>query len=187
MTQLNFDASQVDPQPDFQPIPEGYYAVVIKESEVKPTKLGDGAYLQLTFLVIEGNYTNRTIFARLNIQNKNAVAQSIAFQQLSAICHATGVIQVQDSSQLHGIALKIKVIVRPPKDGYDASNDIKAFVHINYDPNNPKGNTPPAPPTTLPPPAIPAAGALPIYIPPPPTNTGGSAPPALPPWVKPVQ
>lgn len=132
MASLSFDASTVDPQQSFEPIPADWYNVMITESELKPTKNNDGAYLSLTLKVIDGQYAGRMVFDRLNIQNKNPVAVEIAYKMLSAYCHATGVIQVQDSQQLHGIPFKARVVVKTDSSGqYDPSNEIKAVKHIN--------------------------------------------------------
>lgn len=132
MAQLNFDARQVDPQQSFEPIPAGWYNMMIVESEMKPTSNGQGAYLQLTLKVVDGQYAGRQVFDRLNLQNPNPVAVEIAYRRLSAYCHATGVIQVQDSQQLHGIPFKARVSVRTDSTGqYEPSNEIKAVKHIN--------------------------------------------------------
>lgn len=127
MVQLNFDANQVAPNTGFEPVPEGWYNVAITESEIKPTKDGEGAYLQLKTSIIDGPHTGKPIFVRLNIQNKNQQAVDIAYGELSAICHVTGVYNVADSSQLHGIPFQVRVTVRPAKDGHDASNDVKGY------------------------------------------------------------
>jgi hypothetical protein len=132
MAQLNFDARQVEPQQSFEPIPAGWYNMMIVDSEMKPTSNGQGAYLQLTLKVVDGQYAGRQVFDRLNLQNQNPVATEFAYRRLSAYCHATGVIQVQDSQQLHGIPLKARVSVRTDSTGqYDPSNEIKAVRHIN--------------------------------------------------------
>lgn len=134
MAQLNFDARQVDPQQSFEPIPAGWYNMMIVESEMKPTSNGQGAYLQLSLKVVDGQYAGRQVFDRLNLQNQNPVAAEIAYKRLSAYCHATGVIQVQDSQQLHGIPFKARVTVRTDTTGqYEPSNEIKAVKHINED------------------------------------------------------
>jgi hypothetical protein len=127
MVQLNFDANQVAPNTGFEPVPEGWYNVAITESEVKPTKDNEGAMLVLKASIIDGPHANKPIFIRLNIQNKNQQAVDIAYGELSAICHVTGVYQIGDSSQLHGIPFQVRVVVRPAKDGYDASNDVKGY------------------------------------------------------------
>ena len=66
-----FDANQIEPTTDFEPIPAGKYVAVITESEMRPTKAGTGHYLQLTFQVIEGEHKNRLQWARLNLDNPN--------------------------------------------------------------------------------------------------------------------
>ena len=69
-----FDANDVEPSADLEPIPAGKYQAVITESEMKPTKAGNGHYLQLAFQIIEGEYRNRFVWARLNLDNPNATA-----------------------------------------------------------------------------------------------------------------
>lgn len=131
MAILNFNASQIEPMEAMEAIPAGWYNAMVDESEMKPTKDGQGSYLQLRFTILDGQYVKRKVFTRLNINNKNAAAQEIAYRQLSAIAHAIGELQVQDSQQLHGKPLKIKVTFRPADGDYDASNDINGFKSIN--------------------------------------------------------
>lgn len=130
MVQLNFDANTVAPTEAFDPIPAGWYKGQIIESEMKPTKAGDGSYLSLTIQVLEGEFNNRRIFTNLNLDNKNPIAVEIAYRTLSAICHATGVVQVQDSQQLHNLPFEFKVSVKPAENGYEAGNDVKGFRPI---------------------------------------------------------
>lgn len=132
MAQLNFDATQVAPDLGFETVPAGWYNAMIDESEMKPTKDGSGAYLQTRFNIIDGQYANRKIYMRLNLRNTNPVAQEIAYKQLSAIAHAVGVLHVQDSSQLHGLPMKIKVKLRKDTSGqYEDSNEISSIKNIN--------------------------------------------------------
>ena len=132
MAQLNFDATQVAPEMGFETVPAGWYNAMIDESEIKPTKDGSGAYLQTRFNIIDGQYANRKIYMRLNLRNTNPVAQEIAYKQLSAIAHAVGVLHVQDSSQLHGLPMKIKVKLRKDTSGqYEDSNEISSIKNIN--------------------------------------------------------
>ena len=130
LSNLNFDATAVQPQESFEPIPAGWYDCMIVESEMKPTKSGTGQYLQLRLDVTEGQYANRVLFERLNLDNPNTTAVEIAQRTLSAICHATGVLQPRDSSDLHNIPLRVKVSVRPAGSGYEANNDIKGYESL---------------------------------------------------------
>ena len=60
-----------------------------------------------------------------------------AQRTLSAICHATGKLQVNDSVDLHLVPMTIQVGVKPPKDGYSEKNTIRYLV--------PEKTTPAAP------------------------------------------
>ncbi len=131
MAQLNFDANQVAPDAGhMDPVPAGWYNAAIDQSDMKPTKDGSGAYLELRFTILDGQYVNRKLYARLNLRNANQTASEIAYKQLSAICHSVGVIQVADSQQLHGRPLKIRVKVRAATGEYEASNDITSYKNI---------------------------------------------------------
>lgn len=122
-----FDATQVAEQDSFEPIPAGWYDVMITDSEQKMTKAGTGSYLQMRLDVTSGQYEGRVLFERLNLDNPNQTAVEIAQRTLSSICRSVGVMQPQDSSDLHNIPLCAKVAIQPPRDGYEASNVIKAY------------------------------------------------------------
>lgn len=128
MTNLNgFDASQVEPTNSFDPVPAGKYVAAITESEMKPTKNGSGSYLQMTFTILDGEYKNRVLWARLNLNNPNATAVKIARSELSAICHAVGIMQPRDSVELHNVPLMITVKIKKREDSGDLTNEIKGY------------------------------------------------------------
>ena len=122
-----FDANQVEPSADFEPLPAGKYEAVITESEMKPTKSGTGHYLQLTFQVIEGEFKNRFLWARLSLDNPNATAVQIARAELSAICRAVGVMAPNDSTELHNLPLAISVKCKKRDDTGELTNEITGY------------------------------------------------------------
>ena len=126
---INFDATSVPPQTGFEPVPNGTYRAMIVESEVKPTKESGGQYLQLTWQILEGECKGRKIWDRLNIQNASAEAQRIGQSQLSAVCHATGVLKLTSSQQLHNIPCDVKTVVKESK-GYEPKNEIKNYKSV---------------------------------------------------------
>lgn len=135
MAQLNFNAATVAPQEALEALPAGWYAAQIVESEMKPTSNGQGQYLQLTLQIMGGQFNGRKVRDRLNLVNANQTAVEIAYQTLSAICHATNIIQIQDTQQLHGRPMEIKVSVRAAGTGadgknYEASNEIRGYRAI---------------------------------------------------------
>ena len=182
MSLLNFDARSVAPDTGAQdPVPAGWYNVVMDESEMKPTASGDGQRLAVRFNVLDGPFAGRKLFEGLNLKNSNAVAQEIAFKQLSAIAHAVGVLLVQDSSQLHNIPLKVKVKIKPASGSYDAGNSISAYKNINDvsvgGPGTPAAFAPQAPTAFAPPPIPHATAAAPTAWTPPAAPQPWAAPP----------
>ena len=129
MSNLNgFNADNVEPVNDFEPIPAGKYVAVITASEMKSNKAGTGSFLELTFQVIEGEYKNRQLWARLNLDNPNELAVKIARAQLATICKAVGVIEPKDSVELHNLPLFINVKVKRREDTDELTNEIKGFA-----------------------------------------------------------
>jgi hypothetical protein len=140
-----FDATGIDPTTGYDVIPAGKYRAQIVESEMRVTRNGMGQFLWLMLEVIEGQYQGRKLFDQLNLVNSNPQTVEIAQRTLSAICHATGKLQVNDSTDLHLVPLTIQVAVKPPKDGYSEKNSIRYLVP---DKTAPAPSRQPAPPAT---------------------------------------
>ncbi len=129
MSFLNFNAATVAPQETFEPVPAGTYLASIEESEIKETKSRSGQILNLTWRVLDGQFKGRKVFDRVNIVNQNPKATEIGQRQLSAICHAANVLQLNDTQQLHGIPMTIKVIIRKDETGqYADQNEVKGYT-----------------------------------------------------------
>lgn len=160
MAHINFDASTVAPKSSFAPIPAGVYLAHITESDVVPLKSGKGTALKLTFEILDGQFKGRKIWENLNIQHTNPDTQRYAQQDLSAICHATGNIKLNETSALHFKPVKIKVSIRPASGGYDEGNAIKGYESASG--AKPAAFTAPAAPAAnAPAPAAQAAPATP--------------------------
>ena len=147
MANLNgFDATKIDPATDFEPIPAGRYPAIITNSEMKSTKSGTGAYLELTFQVIDGQHKNRLLWSRLNLENPNVQAVQIANAELSALCRAVGVMQPKDSIELHNLPLVVTVKIKKREDTGDLTNEIKGYAKkeaLNRVAQQETANTPP--------------------------------------------
>jgi hypothetical protein len=126
MTQLNFDASQVDPSVPFEVLPSDKYIVAITKSEMKPTKSGDGAYLELEYTVLEGQYQGRKLWDRLCLNHSREETVKIARANLSAICHAVGVLIPHDSNELHNIPFQITIRVKRKDD--QITNEVRGYA-----------------------------------------------------------
>lgn len=119
----------------FDPIPAGEYQCTVKGAELKQTKAGTGAYISLQLGIDGPTHTGRVVFTNLNIQNPNEVAERIGREQLGQIQRAAGLGPVEDSDQLIGAQMAIKVTVKNDPT-YGPGNEVKGFKPI--------GSAPPA-------------------------------------------
>ena len=141
-----FDANKVEPATPFEPIPAGKYLTVISASEMKPNKAGTGQFLELMFTIVEGEYKNRQVWSRLNLENPNELAMKIAQAELSALCRAVGVLTPNDSVELHNLPLVIKVRCKRRKDTDEIVNEIGGYEKreaVTGKPQQATTNTPP--------------------------------------------
>ena len=150
-----FNAHTVEPNESFDPVPAGEYLCIITASDDRPTKSGNGSYLELEFEVIDGPYKGRKLWDRLNLANPNEMAVKIARATLSAICRAVGVMEPKDSCELHDQPLFVKVRLDKRSDTDEMSNVIKGYRGRNAsrpDPVPPAASVPsPAATTSVPP------------------------------------
>ena len=167
-----FDAQSVEPNDSFDPLPNGDYLCIIVSSEMKPTKAGDGAYLELELQVLEGPYTGRKVWDRLNLNNSNETTVRIARGALSSICRAVGILQPQDSCELHELPLLVKVACKKREDTDEMTNVIKGYKRRDAGVATPPPPSMPAPgnPATIPFSGAPRSGAQA------PTGAAGGAP-----------
>ena len=138
---------------NFTPIPAGWYTAAITDAENKTTKAGTGNYIKVRFDVTGPEHQGRVVWTNLNTRNPSSKAEEIGRQQLGDIMRAIGLTILEDTDQMLGGNLSIKVAVRDDPD-YGQSNEVKAYKSID-------GSTPPV--------AAPAA-------------TTPAAPSAAPPW-----
>jgi hypothetical protein len=176
MASLNgtFDATEVAPAVPLEVLPPGKYLAHLIESEMLPTKAGDGQLLKLVFEVLEGPSARRKIFDQLNLVNRNEQTVEIAQRTLSAICHAVGQVHVSDSEQLHFKPVVVTLRVEPAGlDKYgvhrEARNKVAGYSAVSASASG--TSTAPRPVSPGPRPAVAA--------PPPAARTGAAA---TPPW-----
>lgn len=120
-----FDASTVQPSEGFTPIPAGRYLAVINDSDMRAS--AGGQYLQLEFEIIEGDYTGRKLWSRLNLIHTNPNAVKFARADLSAICRAVNVMKLTDSIQLHNLPMVVVVKLKKDKETGEMRNEIRGW------------------------------------------------------------
>lgn len=147
-----FDARSVQPQAprDNEPLPAGTYTAEITGADVKPLKSGNGTGLSLEFTIIDPEqFARRKVWQNLNIQHSNAQAEQIGQAQLSALCHAVGIEELDDSDQLFQRIVRITTKIRPASGEYGPRAEVASFAQAGAG----------APPTTTRAPAPAAAPA----------------------------
>lgn len=144
-----FDASSVEITGGaFDPLPAGWYPVMIDNAEVKVNKAGNGKYLKLKMTVIGENYTGRKLFPMLNVIHPNPETVRIAKERLAELSLACDIPQIDESAQLIGKSVMARVKIRPAKGDYEADNEItgyKALGGTGYQPPATSGALPSTP------------------------------------------
>ncbi len=129
MAHLNgFDANEVEPNANFDPIPAGKYLAIIVASEMKPTRNGKGEYLQLELDILDGPHKGRKIWDRLVIKHPSEQTVKIARGALSSICRAVSVMAPRDSAELHNLPLVVSVGLKKREDTGELTNVVKGYA-----------------------------------------------------------
>lgn len=111
MPQFEFDATThvAPPAPSREPLPRGMYQVIVMASDIKQTQAGTGSFIELTLQIIDGPYSGRRVWDRLNVSNPNKVAEDIGKRQLQELVLATGVKKMTVTEQLHDIPVLAEI------------------------------------------------------------------------------
>lgn len=151
----------------FELIPAGDYLAMITEASVAPPKSGDGQMLSLRWVIIEGEYENRTVFQSIVFLHSSEQAQRFGRQRLKDLCDAMGITgAVTDAEIFLNRPVRIRIGIEKDKGGvYEDRNGVKRVM------------PPDGPPATPAPAPKPAAAVKPAAIAA--KATGGS-----PPWAR---
>ena len=155
MSFIDFNAEEVEPNAAPEALPAGDYVAQVVGSEIKPTASGSGEYLKLEIEILTPGFSGRRVFDQLNIRNESAEAERIGRAQLSALCHAVGVLRISDSQQLHGKPFVVNLVIKEDSQ-YGKQNKVKGYKAATA--------TPQAAP--LHPAASPPAAGRPAAVPP---------------------
>lgn len=120
------------PQSDrsYDLIPDGWYTATITKAELGMTKAGNGQKIDVRYDITGPSHEGRVIFGNLNIRNPSQKAEEIGRQQLGEIMRAIGLSKVEDTDQLIGGTLQIKIGQSKPQKGYEVRNEVKGFKAV---------------------------------------------------------
>lgn len=111
-------------------LPDGWYNVTITKAELGTTKAGTGQKIDIRYDITGPTHQGRVLFGALNIRNPSQKAEEIGRQQLGEIMRAVGLAKVQDTDELIGKSLSVKVKTRPAEGAYEARNEVSGFKAI---------------------------------------------------------
>ena len=111
---------------NFSPLPAGWYTANISEAEIKQTKAGTGEYISVKYSITGPTHQGRGIYGNVNIKNPTPKAEEIGRQQLGEIMRAIGLARIDNTDQLIGKSLSIKLEVKLSEQ-YGDGNEVKGF------------------------------------------------------------
>jgi hypothetical protein len=139
MASFDFNPSDVPAtEKSFEVLPPGWYTASVTGAEVKQTKSGTGQYLRVEYTISGPSAAGRKVWSNYNVRNENSRAESIGREQLAELCRCVGLARVNDTDQLLGCNVSVKLKVREASNGYDAQNEVQAHKAL-------EGSAPPAP------------------------------------------
>ncbi|MEI7607332.1 MAG: DUF669 domain-containing protein [Rhodospirillaceae bacterium] len=121
---FTFDSSGIPPVLPFSPVPAGTYIASITETEVRVTRDGLGSYISAVSEILEGIHAGRKVYDRVTVTNASLKAVAFGNRKLSAMCRATGMMTITDTTDLHGIPFRAVVRVVPGDGEFGDSNTI---------------------------------------------------------------
>ncbi len=125
---FNADEIASDDNYDNSPLPKGEYYVEVESAKTQETKNGAGVGLNVQFNVLgsvaDNSHAGRKLFNWFNLQHSNEKAAEIGRREFAALCQAIGKPTPEDSDELIGTPLVVRVDI----DKRDAErNVIKAY------------------------------------------------------------
>ena len=135
MSDLNgYDATGGKMMEERDCLPAGEYIAAIVKSEKRDAKKSGNAYINLEFEVTDGTCKGRRFWTMLNLWNNNQEAVDIAQRELNSICHAVGRLRINDSQELHGIPMRVKLKVED-NGNYGPQNRVTGYKPMNAAPS----------------------------------------------------
>lgn len=125
MASLN---GQYDPEAgvpgSFEVFAAGPQPLEFTETDIVSTKAGTGKLLKYKLRITQGELEDRLVFGQCNLQNPNPIATKIGQEEFRAMREVTGVLEPDDTQDLHFKEFIGYVKVVPAKGDYDAKNEV---------------------------------------------------------------
>ena len=113
----------------YEVLPAGLYPAIMVSASKKPTKKGDGAFLECVYQIIDGEMSGKKFTSRLNLWNQNAEAVDIAKRELKSLRVALGLHDTEARTEAFiNRPVVLNITVKPRKDKpTEAENNLIAI------------------------------------------------------------
>lgn len=120
-----FNSNDYEPLGTFEAIPPGNYTVQIEKTELRTTKKGDGHYVWLEMVVLEGQYKGRKLWDQINIDNPSVKCAEMGRKAFGDLVRAAGYQKVSNTDVLLQSIVVAVVKVK------DSQNEIRTYKSTN--------------------------------------------------------
>ena len=125
-----YNTAEMPEAQSYEPLPEGWYQVGIKDAELKTTKAGTGQYISVQYTVTGPTHQGRVVFGNINIENPSPKAEEIGLRDFNALMTSCGLKTVSDTDAFIGHNLEIKLTISA-QAGYEPRNEVRGYRAIN--------------------------------------------------------
>ncbi len=123
----SFVTDEMPASTSYEVLPAGWYTAMIGSVDIKQTKSGTGRYFAIRYNITGPTHEGRVVFSNINFENANPKAEEIGRQQLRGLMEAIGIARLNDSDQLIGGHVKVKLKVEKDEQ-YGDKNQVTGFA-----------------------------------------------------------
>lgn len=117
-----------EPSYGYTPLPAGDYTLEIVESDYAANSKGTGMLLKLKCQVVGGDHDGRPYYINLSLEHENSTAQDIGQRDFAAMRHAIGVLNPDDTEQLHCLPFRVTIGQKRRADTGELENVVAAYL-----------------------------------------------------------
>jgi hypothetical protein len=120
------DTSGIDPNATgFSQIPEGWYQVLIADTDENENSKGNGRFIKVEYLIASGALSGEKVLQWINYQHSTPKAQEIGLRQLAKLMQCVNVPSpLRDTMILHSKKLEIYI---KPDGSYNTVDDMRPY------------------------------------------------------------
>ena len=126
----DFDTGLVEPSVPFEPIPAGWYPVLIDSAEIKDCAKVAGKQVRMGMTVLGDKFAGRKLWPNFLLVHPSDKAVEIGARDLSACAVACGLLRVSDTAEFVNKMLLVQVKVTK-QEGRAPDNDITGYKPID--------------------------------------------------------